>query len=344
MFNTKTKKITFYSAIAFIALLIIAFLSFKFWLSSQNKAIEPNSKKNYYIQIKKGTSFTNFANKLKKKSIISSVFAAKYYWWKNSYTLKAGFYKLLKSYPLKKILFIISSGKEHLFKLTIPEGLYLDEIAELLKKRVSDKVATEFLKAAQSKALLKKYKIPFNNADGYLFPSTYFLPKNISGSELAKKMIETFYKKVPAHFNELSLDQQKKALVLASIIEKEAVKDNERALMASVFKNRIAKGMRLESCATIMYVFDKRGQRKHRLLNVHLKVNSPYNTYLFYGLPPSPIANPGLESLKAALNPKDSKYLYFVHKGNGSHYFSKSLVEHNRAKRKYRKFWNQRKK
>jgi UPF0755 protein len=280
---------------------------------------------------------------LEKKKLIRSKLAAKYKWWINGFTLKAGYYKLNDEMSLSGILSVLHEGKEHFIKVTIPEGLLSEEIARVLKQSGFSDISDEFLEQVKNPDILAEFNIPFDSAEGYLFPSTYYLNKNTTGTELVRRMIRTFYQKAGERFKNLPLAQRKKVLILASIIEKEAVLDEERALMASVFYNRLRNGIPLESCATVIYIFEKQGKSKQRLLYRDLEIDSPFNTYKKAGLPPEPISNPGLKSILAAMEPAESDYLYFVYKGDGKHVFSRTLREHMQAYRKYILYQNRRK-
>jgi UPF0755 protein len=167
--------------------------------------------------------------------------------------------------------------------------------------------------------------------EGYLFPDTYIIPMGMSVENVLDVMLRRFeqiHKRMPENQTGLSLHE---VVTLASIIEGESLLDKERPLIASVFLNRLNIGMKLDSCATIQYIL---GERKERLLFSDLEIESPYNTYLNKGLPPSPIGSPGEASLRAVLEAEDTKYMYFVAKkdGSGEHVFSKTLQEHNRNK------------
>ena len=170
------------------------------------------------------------------------------------------------------------------------------------------------------------------NKEGYLFPNTYFLLPQMSESEVIDIMNEEFNKFWTKERQE-RLQQINKPLrdiiILASIVEKEAVADSERPIIAGVFLNRLSKGMRLESCSTVLYAM---GINKERLSFEDLKFDSPYNTYKYKGLPPGPICNPGAKAIDAVLYPQVTDSLYFVSKGNGTHYFSSTFEQHVKNK------------
>jgi UPF0755 protein len=195
----------------------------------------------------------------------------------------------------------------------------------------------EFEIACKNKLLLWKWGIDGDSFEGYLFPETYRFSEDESSQEIINRMVEEyknhFIDEFKDRMNKLNMSE-KEVITLASIIEGEAIYNTERPVISGVYHNRLEKGMRLQADPTIQYIVDD-GPR--RLLNKDLKIKSPYNTYLNYGLPPGPINNPGFESIKAALYPANTEFLYFVAKGDGYHTFSRTQKEHNTAKRKFHK-------
>ena len=206
-------------------------------------------------------------------------------------------------------------------KITIPEGFNAMQIAKRLEE---NGVANEI----EFNSYVKE-----NNLEGYLFPQTYYFYKGQSLKSIADSMYAEFSKNfTPEMLNrsqKIGLSQND-VVILASIIEREAVIDNERAHIASVFINRLAKKMRLQSCATVLYALKT---HKEKLSIADTKINSPYNTYIYVGLPPGPICSPGLNSLRAVLYPMQSDDLFFVSIGSGTHAFSKNFTEHKKQKK-----------
>ena len=192
-----------------------------------------------------------------------------------------------------------------------------------------------FFELARDKDFLKSLNIKAESIEGYLFPDTYYFNRSMNTRQIMKKMVDRFWEKVTPEMikkaQELGFNTQQ-FVTFASIIGKESGDDAEKPFIAAVFLNRLKKKMRLQSDPTAVYDMDS---FSGKVLRSHLKRNSPYNTYLIRGLPPGPIANPGLTSLQAALNPAPVKYLYFVSKKDGSHFFSDSLKEHNKAIYRY---------
>jgi UPF0755 protein len=246
--------------------------------------------------------------------------------------IKAGEYRIESSYRTTDIVKVLKTGAVLTQKFTIPEGFHMRQIAEVLDE--SDIVEDEqFLAACYDPSILKRYGIPFQNVEGYLYPDTYIVAKGLSPEQIITLMIDRFFEVVgtiPAE--DYSDEKLGELVIIASLVEREAKIEKERPVIAAVFYNRLSNEKRLESCATVQYIL---GKTKERLLFSDLKVQSPYNTYLNTGLPPGPIASPGVESLRAAMYPADVDYMFFVSKHDGSHHFSTTYGEHLKAIEKY---------
>ncbi len=254
--------------------------------------------------------------------------------------LQAGDYEFDKGMTTLATIDRIHNGITAPLMVTIPEGLRVEEIAALLDaKGVVSKA--DFMKAvADRRAEAVVAGDTSGTLDGYLFPATYGFSREVTADEAVQKMLDAFNEQVlPVVEPELAatgltLDQ---VLTLASIVEREAVKPEERPLIASVYINRLNIGMPLEADPTVQYALGNDPQNveafgywKTELSADDLKVDSPYNTYVNNGLPPGPIACPGLDSIRAVLHPAQTNYLYFVAKGDGSHVFAETLEEHLR--------------
>ncbi|HAV40262.1 MAG: endolytic transglycosylase MltG [Aquificota bacterium] len=231
----------------------------------------------------------------------------------------------------------ISKGLKKLYRITIPEGSDLYDIAKILEENLICS-SKDFLKYALSEETARKYGLKTPTMEGFLFPDTYFFSKNTHPMKVIDIMHVNFLKKT----QELRKKLPEKNLTLeewvtiASMIEKETAKPEEKPLVSAVIYNRIKKGMKLQIDPTVIYALKRRGLWKGKLTLEHLRIDDPYNTYYYFGLPPSPICNPGLESLKYALEPAPVDYLYFVADGSGGHYFSKNFSDHSRKVREYR--------
>ncbi|MBN2378261.1 endolytic transglycosylase MltG [candidate division WOR-3 bacterium] len=241
--------------------------------------------------------------------------------------LQQGVYRLHTSMSEDSVLLVLSSGAIATVSVTVPEGLTLTKIADrLVTAGLIDR--DSFLALCADEALLREYKIPFSTFEGILFPDTYKFPVGASEEMIIRIMASRFFEVAEKALKKVPLDT---LVIMASIVEHEAYLSSERPVVASVFYNRLKKGMALESCATVEYALP---EHKENLTYADLRIPSDYNTYLHPGLPPGPICSPGKASLEAAANPAKTEYLYFVSKGDGSHHFSRTAAEHERMKRK----------
>jgi len=232
----------------------------------------------------------------------------------------------------------ISRGQRKLYKITIPEGYDIYDIASLLEKYSICK-AEDFIELANSPDTAKKYGLKTYTMEGFLFPDTYYFSKNTHPMRIIDTMFRNFLKRTESlrsqlEEKELTLEEW---VIIASMIEKETGVDEERPLVSSVIYNRIKKGMALQIDPTVIYALKRRAEWNGKLTRKHLQLEDPYNTYYYKGLPPSPICNPGIKSLEAALNPAKTNYLYFVSMGNGRHVFSSSYEEHLKNIAMYRR-------
>ncbi|MCS6985451.1 MAG: endolytic transglycosylase MltG [Leptospiraceae bacterium] len=246
--------------------------------------------------------------------------------------LKKGVYEIHDGMSGFYVADLLTSGRTKSISFTIPEGYNNRQIGDLLTEKGFFHSRAEFLHYASDKDLLEKYKIPAKTAEGYLFPETYTVPVGYDKKKIIALMIEQFFestKDLPLPRDPV---ERHNLVILASIVEREAQVKEERPLIAGVFHNRLKANYPLESCATIQYLFER---PKKKLYYKDLEINSPYNTYKHRGLPPSPISNPGLEAIKASLNPAQTSYKFFVVKGDGSHHFSQSYAEHLKMKKLY---------
>ncbi len=291
---------------------------------------------NIIFTIHPGQGLNQIAANLEKQGLISSQLLFKLYvqYKKADTRLMAGEYRLSASKTPVELLDIILKGRVRLYRLTIPEGLNMDEIATLVENSGFCS-ASDFLSLCLNFDFIRKLKIDSPSLEGYLYPNTYFFPKHTTCDQIIRKMVDAFH----IIYTQKWLERTKtlgftvhEIVTLASIIEKETGDASERPLISSVFHNRLKKKMRLESDPTVIYGdkdFDGRIRKRH------LQRKTPYNTYQIPGLPLGPIANPGALALQAALYPEVSKYLFFVSKNDTTHKFSKTFTEHNLAVKKY---------
>lgn len=313
------------------ALLLLAGV---FLLAGPGKAPGDGSQK-LILEVMPGMGIQKVTETLAAENMLSN--PAYFRWlvrWTGGGKIKAGVYELNNGMTAGRIASILTEGKVRMLSITIPEGYHNRQIAELLTEKKLVKSPDEFLKIAEDPEVLKKYNIPAKNTEGYLFPETYSVPYGYSAVRLHELMLKQFFARLkeaepPANITPEELHRR---VVLASIIEREAQKKDELPIMAQVFLNRLDQRMKLESCATIQYLFE----RPHKkLYERDLVIPSPYNTYIHKGMPPGPISNPGVAALRAAFHPTPTDNLFFVLKPDGSHHFSRTFKEHQAAKREF---------
>jgi UPF0755 protein len=254
----------------------------------------------------------------------------------DSHRLKAGDYRFNDGMTPDVILKKLVAGDVDYLKFSLPEGYSIHQAAELLEQK-GYFTRAGFLEKCRDTALLNRLGLNGPSVEGYLYPATYNLSRGGSEEQLISQMVVQFEKKyaelAAAGGAEAGLSRHA-VVTLASLIEKEAVSAEEKPLIASVFHNRLRIGMPLQSDPTAVY-----GVRAFagKVTRADIERRSPYNTYLIQGLPPGPIGNPGSDALAAALHPAATQYLYFVARQDGTHQFSRTLEEHNRAVRRYLK-------
>jgi len=288
------------------------------------------------VLISKGLSTLEIAKNLRDSGVIDSptlfVLFAKLLGLERE--LKAGRYRLKKDISELDCVKIVSKGVMTSVTVTIPEGLTVNATARLLGEKL-DVEPERFVSLCADKEFIRELGLDGRSLEGRLFPDTYGFSWNTDAKEIIRLMVQRFEAVFAEEWmnrevNDLSPDE---ILILASIIEGEAVRDDESPLISAVFHNRLRRNRPLQADPTIQYILK---EHKPRILYKHLKIDSPYNTYLYTGLPPRPICSPGRASIRAALNPAHVDYLYFVAKGDGGHIFSRTLQEHNLAKRSVR--------
>jgi len=330
------KKNFFIYGLLTFALLSIMTLYFGYFLISAGS----NENKETIFIVKKGSGLKTIAADLKRKGLIKnqSLFILMAILRGECKNIKAGEYSLNLLMSPVKIFNVLTSGTIKTYSLTIPEGFTAEQIANTLgKTNLINK--NEFAALVNDKEIAVSYNIDGQGLEGYLFPDTYLISRNMEARDLIDIMVKHFwrvFKEVTESRNFAASQSlsEREVVTLASIVEKETANPEERPVIASVFLNRLKRGMRLESDPTVIYGMEK---FNGNLTRRDILTPTQYNTYIIYGLPPGPIANPGRESLMAVINPTITDYLYFVSKNNGSHYFSETLSEHNRAVVKYQK-------
>jgi UPF0755 protein len=300
------------------------------------------SKTTVEVTIPKGSSLGSVAAILEKGGVIRSPKIFTFYarLRGKSGKLSAGDYEFPAGMTIADVLRKIVSGEVKRYQFTVIEGWNLDDIARMLAEEESfgPEVAAQFAKLVNDTTFIQSVDLGgITSLEGYLFPDTYvvFHPRDVNEviTPLVKRFTKVYTDDFRLRAKELGMTDHE-VITLASIIEKETGKPEERSLISSVFHNRLKRGMVLASDPTVIYgIADFDGNLRRR----DLERPGPYNTYINPGLPPGPIASPGQESIKAALYPARTDYLYFVSKNDGSHHFSKTMGEHSRAVIHYQK-------
>ncbi|MCX8057717.1 MAG: endolytic transglycosylase MltG [Ignavibacteria bacterium] len=315
----------------------ILFLMFGLnWFFNNNDLIQ---KEPITIHIKKGMSFHEIADTLHKHRIINSktAFLAVGKILGAERKIKSGYHRLnygLSNYDYLNVL-VTGKNLSNIY-VTIPEGLTLKEISELFEK-VFDFKKDDFLRVASDSTLLRKYEVDHINFEGYLMPDTYefaeFDKPEIVLERLASEFKKFYDEKIKPFEKKVGMNK-KQIITLASIVEAETNNFDEMPIIAGVYLNRLKKGMKLQADPTVVYAL---GERVNRVTYNHLKINSPYNTYLYYDLPPGPINCPGRNALLAVINYEKHNYLYFVASGDGeTHKFARNYSEHQKNVIEYR--------
>jgi UPF0755 protein len=251
--------------------------------------------------------------------------------------LKAGEYRFDQPLTTMQVIDKIARGDVYIVTLTIPEGLTIAETAAIVEARGFGPAAA-FVAAAKDVSLIRDVDPAATDLEGYLFPETYSLPRHTDAPKIVRLMVERFLRvfgpdlRNAAAARGLSVRQ---AVTLASIVEKETARADERPLIAAVYTTRLRVGMPLQCDPTVIYALRRAGRYDGNIHKADLSFDSPYNTYKYSGLPPGPIAAPGKASLEAAVYPADADFLYFVSRNDGSHAFARTLEEHNRNVQKY---------
>lgn len=320
--------------------LVLIFFGLVFWWNQNTKPAATYEVYQSFI-IPRGYSASQIGNKLEDEDLIKDSLAFKFYVQLTGRAgkIQAGEYRLTPSFNLFEIAEQLTKGPVEVW-VTIPEGFRREEIAE----RFINSLGKEDEEAI---VFREEFLNQTRNLEGFLFPDTYLFPKTASASAVANKLRDIFDKRVETFTEDiekgqLTLDE---VITLASIIERETKTDNERPIVAGILLNRLAIGMGLQADATVQHAVASTKCRNSPsdcswwpiLTGDDLKVDSLYNTYRYRGLPPSPIANPGVSSISSAVYPEETDYLYYLHDSSGQAHFAETLEEHNENIEKYLK-------
>jgi len=319
-------------ALVILVPLLVAFVTYRFMRSSFLSPLDPNNTEVVLVEVQPDKSFREICTLLEEKGVIR-------HWWsveilarlkKNDRNISAGEYEVSASMDPRTVLAKLASGEVFKRKITVREGSSVWEIGTLVDQ-AGLMSQQEFDNAIADPRLLAEAGIAAPSFEGYMFPETYYFSRPLNARAIIWRMLEEGEVHWPGQYSaradELQLSRHE-ILTLASIIDKEALNADQQPLISSVFHNRLSQGMKLQSDPTVIYGIPN---FKGVLSKEDLQTPTPYNTYMNFGLPPGPIGNPGETSIKAALYPRESTYLFFVSDGVGRHVFSTTLQEHNEA-------------
>jgi peptidoglycan lytic transglycosylase G len=309
------------------------------WLVRECRAPHPGPGTSAFFEVPRGRSVRAVLSALRDQNLVrsSAALTLAYDLFYSRERLRAGEYEFTFPASGREVLFKILRGRIYLHPVTVPEGLTGDEIAGIAAERAGVE-AGPFREAFRETGLVAEWDAKAPDLEGYLFPDTYLLPRKVTAAALVEAMVGGFRKVFGEAWRKRAVELGlgvRGAVTLASLIEKETALDAERPLVSAVFHNRLRIGMKLDCDPTVIFALRREDKYSGRLLSRDLKFPSPYNTYLHSGLPPGPICNPGRASLEAALYPAQGDYLYFVAQGDGSHHFSRTFGEHQRAVERY---------
>lgn len=317
--------------LAGLAVLLLTGVSYVYWFS--NHRLSPEAK--IYV-VAPGTSLKAFSRQLAREAVLPDAHTLVWiaYAKGQSRELKAGEYRFRNGITAVEILEQVIAGRVVEYPLTLVEGWSFKQILDALATAPK---LTRTLPGLSPKQIMASLGYPTVHPEGRFFPDTYYYPAGMSDllilQRAFQKMDRVLDEEWLARQSDLPIKSRDEALILASIIEKETSKPEERGIIAGVFVNRLRIGMRLQTDPTVIYGMGNRFTGNITLKD--LRTHTPYNTYTIKGLPPTPIAMPGRGALRASVNPEKTKALYFVSRGDGSHKFSETLEQHNRAVVKY---------
>ncbi|HOV86546.1 MAG TPA: endolytic transglycosylase MltG [Syntrophobacteraceae bacterium] len=307
---------------------------FRFWLFLRlPPSVQPGVR---WVEVRPGMGAMGIARLLRENGVVADAVQFRVLCWirKGDQKLKAGEYAFSTLLTPEQVLDHLVHGRVFLHRLTIPEGSTLRDTARIIgEKHLAS--PDEVLRLSADPDFVRSLGLDSPSLEGYLYPDTYLLPRSSTASSILKAMVQQFRTRFPEEWKDrvsqsgLSV---REVVILASMVEKEAVVDAERPVIAAVFFNRLKLGMPLQSDPTAVYDLDG---FTGPITSAHLKRASPYNTYVNVGLPPGPICSPGSKSIKAVLYPEKVDHLYFVSNQDGTHHFSTTLGEHNEAVSRY---------
>ena len=287
-----------------------------------------------FVEIASGSGPVTMARALERAGVVASVSSFRAAVWLRGAgrKLQAGEYRFEGPMTPLQVVDKIARGDVYLRPVTFREGLTIRQMAKIFEDGGFGP-AQEFLAAAADPERVRHLDPEATDLEGYLFPDTYALPRRITAAQLVDRLVDRFEHALTPGIREQAAARGltiRELVTLASLVEKETAREEERPLVAAVYSNRLKMGMGLQADPTVIYALERAGRYSGNLTRENLRFDSPYNTYRYPGLPPGPIAAPGTASLEASANPADVPYIYFVSRNDGSHAFATTLDEHNR--------------
>ena len=287
-----------------------------------------------FVEIPPGTGTAGMGRRLAEAGVVRSAqsFRAGVWLRGSGRRLQAGEYRFDRPMTVAEVVDKIARGDVYVRALTFREGLTIREMAAVFESAGYGSAA-DFVAASRNAALVRDFDPEAKDLEGYLFPDTYTLPRRTTAAQLVERMVSRFQKVLTSELRSRAAERGftvRQVVTLASLVEKETAKAEERPVVAGVYANRLEMGMGLQCDPTVIYALMLAGRYDGNIRKGDLQIDSPYNTYRYAGLPPGPIAAPGEAALQAAADPADVPYIYFVSRNDGSHVFSATLEEHNR--------------
>jgi UPF0755 protein len=287
-----------------------------------------------FVEIPPGSGPSAIGRRLTEAGIVRDQQSFRVALWRSGQArrLQAGEYRFDRAMTAREVIDKLARGEVFLRPITFPEGLTVRQMSQIYE-REGFGPAAQFVRAAQNAALIREIDPEARDLEGYLFPNTYALPRRSTAEQLVERMVTAFRDALAPEIVERATTQGhsvRELVTLASLVEKETAKPEERPLVAAVYTNRLKIGMGMQCDPTVIYALERVGRYTGNLTREDLRFDSPYNTYRYAGLPPGPIASPGRASLEAAASPADVPYVFFVSRNDGSHVFSTTLDEHNK--------------
>jgi UPF0755 protein len=287
-----------------------------------------------FVEIDPGMRTAAIGERLIAHGVVQDLWTWRIAVWRSGQAtrLKAGEYRFDRPLTADQVVDKLARGDVHLRTLTFPEGLTIRQMARLFDEKGFG-TAASFVEAASDPSPIAAVDPAARDLEGYLFPETYSLSRRMSAADLVRQMAGRFLASWTPELGDRAASlglTVRQVVTLASLVEKETARGDERATVSAVYHNRLRIRMGLQCDPTVIYALERAGRYTGNLTKTDLSFDSPYNTYRYAGLPPGPIAAPGLASLEAAVHPEPVDYLYFVSRNDGSHAFSSSLADHNR--------------